>query len=198
MRILTYQTDYEVVSRVVSNNKVIGFMVKSGSSNKEVYMSLDVLTFGLSTKAYNIKDVKLTNSGNPRGTNGFLLSKLPIVELIDTNTAEKGLKSVLGYLLKEMVEDKSSKVYFSQGRVGVIVKYTATFKINEYNKLEITIAQEELKKTLKFYHKNMPKQYRAMCSKIEGFVDDKGNTTIVVSKNLLSKNSLVKKSEESK
>lgn len=180
------QKEYEVVSRVASNNKIVGFMVRPINSTKEVYMSIDVMTFGLSTQAYAIKNVKLTNSGNPKGVNGFLLSKLPIVELIDINNAEQGLKSVLGYLLNEMVEDRGTKVYFSQGRVGVVAKYTATCKINEYNKLEITLAQQELKKTLKFYHKNMPKQYKSLCSKIEGNIDEKGNTIIIVSKNLLS------------
>ena len=180
------QKDYEVVSRVASNNTIVGFMVRPTNSSKEIYMSIDVMTFGLSTQAYNIKNVKLTSSGNPKGTNGFLLSKLPVVELIDINSAEKGLKSVLGYLLNEMVEDRDTKIYFSQGRIGVVAKYTATCKLNEYNKLEINLAQQELKKTLKFYHKNMPKQFRSMCSKIEGNVDEKGNTTIIVSKNLLA------------
>ena len=185
--LLAVQREYEVVSRVANDNKIVGFMVKPISSPKELYMSVDVLTFGLSTRTYDVRNVKLTNSGNIRGVNGFLLSKLPIVELIDKDVAEKGLKSVLTYLLTEMLEDTDTKVNFNHGIVGIIVKYTATCKLNEYNKLENEVAQEELTKTLRFYSKNMPKQYRSLFNKIEGEVDAKGNTVIIVSRNLLEK-----------
>ena len=74
--------EYEAVSRVVKDKNVIGLMVRDVTKRKkEVYMSMDVLCFALCENAFGIKDVKIGNNGKPRGSNGFLLSKLPIVEL---------------------------------------------------------------------------------------------------------------------
>ena len=90
---------YEAVSRVVKDNKVIGFMVRPKDKKKEqVFMSLDVLSFGLSQRTFEIKDVKLGNNGKPRGCNGFLLSKLPLVSLEEEDNVKAKLIQVLNYL----------------------------------------------------------------------------------------------------
>ena len=70
------KTVYVALSRVVSEDKeVIGFKDKPKyKRSNPIYMSTEVICFGLQNKNFEIVDVKLGGNGKPRGTNGFLLS----------------------------------------------------------------------------------------------------------------------------
>ena len=76
---------YKAISRVVKDKEVIGFMMlpMDKKVKKEIYMPLDVISFGLKEKNFEILNVKLGANGKPRGYNGFYLSKLPVNELIE-------------------------------------------------------------------------------------------------------------------
>ena len=174
---------YEAVSRVVKDNKVIGFMVRPKDKKKEqVFMSLDVLSFGLSQRTFEIKDVKLGNNGKPRGCNGFLLSKLPLVSLEEEDNVKAKLIQVLNYLAPILgIELESVNFYKS----GAILNCLMNDYLVDYKDMEAEIANFELSKTLKFYDKTMPKELKSLYDRIEGKVDKRGLSTIVICKSLV-------------
>lgn len=174
---------YEAVSRVVKDNKVIGFMVRPKDKKKEqVFMSLDVLSFGLSQRTFEIKDVKLGNNGKPRGCNGFLLSKLPLVSLEEEDNVKAKLTQVLNYLAPILgIELESVNFYKS----GAILNCLMNDYLVDYKDMEAEIANFELSKTLKFYDKTMPKELKSLYDRIEGKVDKRGLSTIVICKSLV-------------
>jgi hypothetical protein len=102
---------YVAVSRVVSGDSVVGFMVAPlEKRSKTVYMSIDVISFGLNHKTFEIQDVKLGSNGKPRGSNGFMLSKLPIISLMDRNETYQRLSAVLRYLLREFGKENDKSI----------------------------------------------------------------------------------------
>lgn len=177
---------YVAVSRVVENNTVIGLMVRpEGVKTKEIFMSLDVISFGLSQKTFEIENVKLSSTGKPRGCNGFLLSKLPIKTLREEKEVKKDLQSVLAYLIKIMDIEKDSSVHCENTKIGVLYECSISAQLSDYVGLKKEIATEELQKTLRFYHKHMIKELKNKYDKLEGTVDEKGVSTITVSKNMV-------------
>lgn len=176
---------YEVLSRVVKDEKgVIGFMVKQKYKRSQpIFMSIEVLTFGLSNKNFEVVDVKLGGNGKPRGCNGFLLSKLPIETLLNVDDVQVKLFAVLKYIFNDMENDKN--ISFNKNVVGVTANYTATFKSSDYRNMEIDVAEVELNKTLKFYHKHLPKELKKYLDNIVGSVSEKGILNVTVSKSLV-------------
>ena len=140
---------YEPVSRVASNGEVIGFMVcPVGKKSQEIYMSSEVISFGLQQKTFEVKDVKLSNNGKPRGYNGFLLSKLPVIDLEDDNKVNIRLYKVLLFIVKELgvYEDIKKAVKFS--KVGVMTNCSVTIILDEYQDMDLEVANTELKKKI--------------------------------------------------
>lgn len=172
---------YEAVSRVASDKKIIGFMVRPvGKKSNEVYMSIDVISFGLSENTFEIKDVKLGNSGKPRGCNGFLLSKLPIVDLKDNNSVNMKLYRVLLFVVRELGIDDDIKKAIKFGRIGVTANCSVRVLLEDYEDMDINVANDDLSKTLKFYLKHLPKDLKGFVDKIEGTVEEKGYTMLTV------------------
>lgn len=180
------QIVYEVMSRVVKDDKeVIGFMVKQKYKRSHpIFMSIDVLTFGLSNKNFEVVDVKLGANGRPRGCNGFLLSKLPIENLLNIEDVQNKLFVVLKYIFNDMENDKN--IHFNKNLIGITANYTATFKSSDYRNMEIDVAEVELNKTLKFYQKHLPKELKKYLDTITGSVSEKGILNVTVSKSLVS------------
>lgn len=176
---------YEAISRVASDNKIIGFMVRPIGKRNEVYMSIDVISFGLSESAFEIKDVKLGNSGKPRGCNGFLLSKLPIVNLEDNNSVNIQLYRVLLFVVRELGIDDDIKKAIKFGKVGIIANCSVRIQLAEYESMDVDVANEDLNKTLRFYFKHLPKELKGFVDKIEGTVEEKGYTMVTVSSSLV-------------
>lgn len=177
---------YEAVSRVASNGEVIGFMVcPKGKKSQEIYMSSEVISFGLQQKTFEVKDVKLSNNGKPRGCNGFLLSKLPVIDLEDDKKINLKLYKVLLFIVKELgvYEDIKKVVKFT--KVGIITNCSVTIILDEYKDMDLEVANTELKKNLKFYYKHLSKEMKEVCDKIEGIVEEKGYTVITVSSSLV-------------
>ena len=177
---------YEVLSRVVKDDKgVIGFMVKQKYKRSQpIFMSIEVLTFGLSNKNFEVVDVKLGGNGKPRGTNGFLLSKLPIANMLNKEEVENSLMIVLKVILGEMCYS-DTKIKYSKNLSGMNLTYTASFIHSDYKDMEEEIAEKELNKTLKFYYKHLQKEYKEMCDGVSGFISDNGNVNVVVSRLLV-------------
>lgn len=178
--------EYEAVSRVVSGKNVIGLMVKeSGKSKKDIYMSMDVLCFALCENAFVIKDVKLGNNGKPRGYNGFLLSKLPLVELEEEEIVKKKLTQVLSYLVSALdIKNKEDKSV-SYCRMGINQLCILNVKLDEFSEMDIDLANTELGKLLKFYQKHLPKDFKHSCDKITGKVEKNGTTVIHITKSMV-------------
>ena len=177
---------YEAVSRVVCDNNVIGFMVRPvGKKSEDIYMSLDVISFGLSQNTFEIKDVKLVSSGKPHGCNGFLLSKLPVVDLIDSKAVNKNLYRVLLYVIKELGVSENLNKFVKFTESGIYSNCSVSLRLFEYSDIENEIANKELNKTLKFYFKHLPKELKSFCDKIVGTVEENGNIIITVSKSLV-------------
>lgn len=180
------KTIYVALSRVVSEDKeVIGFMVKPKyKRSNPIYMSTDVICFGLQNKNFEIVDVKLGGNGKPRGTNGFLLSKLPIANMLNKEEVENSLMIVLKVILGEMCYS-DTKIKYSKNLSGMNLTYTASFIHSDYKDMEEEIAEKELNKTLKFYYKHLQKEYKEMCDGVSGFISDNGNVNVVVSRLLV-------------
>ena len=177
---------YIAVSRVVSGNSVVGFMVSPlEKRSKTVYMSIDVISFGLNHKTFEIQDVKLGSNGKPRGSNGFMLSKLPIINLMDRNETYQRLSLVLRYLLKEFGKENDKSIKYSTGQLDTFAKYSATCVLDDYSDMGAEIGTKELKDTLNFYKKHLPKELKSCVDKVECSVSEKGVSTIPVSKNLV-------------
>ena len=179
------KTIYDAVSRVVSNDCVIGFMVSPQGKKKEVYLSLDALSFGLSQGNFEIRNVKLGNNGKPRGYNGFLLSKLPIVSLDDEKAVSLRLYKLLVYLLYELgyYEDISKIVKYD--KVGVTLSCSATFYLEEFKDMNKEVAKKEFLKNVKFYQKHLPKGLKEIEVETQGDVDDKGQITLTLSSQMI-------------
>ena len=174
---------YEAVSRVVKDNQVIGFMVKSIDKKKEcIFMSLDVLCFGLSQRTFEIKDVKLGNNGKPRGCNGFLLSKLPLVSLEEEENVKARLVQVIHYLGPILGVDLESVNFYKS---GAVLNCLMNDYLTDYKDMEENIANFELSKTLRFYDKTMPKELKGNYDKIIGKVDKRGLSTIIICKSMV-------------
>ena len=182
---------YEAVSRVASDKKIIGFMVRPVGKKNEVYMSIDVISFGLSENTFEIKDVKLGNSGKPRGCNGFLLSKLPIVDLEDNNKVNIKLYRVLLFVVRELGIDEDIKKSIKFGKIGIMTNCSIRIQLDDYIDMDIDAANEDLMKTLKFYLKHLPKEMKGFADKIEGTVEEKGYTMITVSASLVKGDEVV-------
>jgi len=180
------KTVYIALSRVVSEDKeVIGFMVKPKYKRPiPIYMSTDVICFGLQNKNFEIVDVKLGGNGKPRGCNGFLLSKLPIANMLNKEDVENGLLVVLKVILSEMCYN-DTKIKYTKNLSGMTLTCTATFSHSDYENMEMEIAERELNKTLKFYYKHLQKEYRDLCDGVTGFISDNGNVNVVVSRLLV-------------
>lgn len=177
---------YEAVSRVASNNEVIGFMVvPMNKKGKEVYMSIEVISFGLSQKTFEIRDVKISSSGKPRGCNGFLLSKLPVIDLNNGDDVNLKLYRVLLFIVKELGVDKDIKKMVKFNKVGIMAHSSVRVCLSDYKDMNLDVANEDLNKILKFYLKHLPKDFKGYCEKIEGTVEEKGYTVLTVSKSLV-------------
>jgi hypothetical protein len=176
---------YEAISRVASDKKIIGFMVRPIGKKNEVYMSIDVISFGLSEDTFEIKDVKLGNSGKPRGCNGFLLSKLPIVDLEDNNSVNIKLYRVLLFVVRELGIDEDIKKAIKFGRIGITANCSVRVQLEEYESMDVDAANDDLGKTLRFYLKHLPKELKGFVEKIEGTVEEKGYTILSVSASLV-------------
>lgn len=173
---------YEAVSRVASNGGVIGFMVcPVGKKSQEIYMSSEVISFGLQNNSFEVKDVKLSNNGKPRGCNGFLLSKLPVIETEDEGNVNIKLYRVLLYIVRELgiKEDIKKAVKFT--KIGMTASCSVTIILDEFKDMDLTVANRELEKNLKFYHKHMPKEMKGVFDKVKGTVEEKGYTVVTVS-----------------
>ena len=177
---------YEAVSRVVSNNEVIGFMVvPMNKKGKEVYMSIEVISFGLSQKTFEIRNVKLSSSGKPRGCNGFLLSKLPIIDLNSSDEVNLKLYRVLLFVVRELGIDTDIKKSIKFNKIGIMAHSSVRVCLKDYKDMNLDVANEDLNKLLKFYLKHLPKDFKGFCEKIEGTVEEKGYTVLTVSKSLV-------------
>lgn len=183
---MSLKVRYKAISRVVEDKQVIGFMVlPQNKKGKSIYMSLDVISFGLSQKTFEIEDVKLSSNGKPRGCNGFLLSKLPVLDLSDESEVILGLKKVLNYILKNICSDMNLDIVYTDGKISLYKTYSASMKLSDYMDLPMDIGNEELRKTLNFYKKHLPDDLKIFFDKIEGVVNKQGITTITVSKSLV-------------
>jgi hypothetical protein len=161
-------------------------MVKeSGKSKKEIYMSMDVLCFALCENAFTIKDVKIGNNGKPRGCNGFLLSKLPLVELDEEEIVKKRLSQVLSYLLSALDVNSKEDKSVSYCRMGINQLCILNVKLDEFSEMDIDLANTEMLKLLKFYQKHLPKELKKYCDKITGKVEKNGVTVIHIMKSML-------------
>lgn len=177
---------YEAVSRVVSDNKeVVGFMCQLKPKKKPIYMSIEVISFGLTNNTFEIENVKLGSNGKPRGSNGFLLSKLPMISLMNLEEVHSKLLVLLKYIIKDML-DKDTKISFNKDSTGIIATYSVSFFSKEYSDIELSVANQELNSTLKFYLKHLPIEYKGFCDKIDGTVKESGVLNIVVSKNIVN------------
>lgn len=182
---MSSKTIYDAISRVVNEEKeVIGFMVKSKNNRMTpIFMSIEVLTFGLANKTFEVANVKLGGNGKPRGCNGFLLSKLPIEILGDSEEIFTKLIEVLNYIIKDMIEDNNVK--YNKVTNGVTATYTATFYSSDYVDISIDLAERELNQTLRYYQRHLPKELKLEMDEILGSVSDKGLISISVKKSLL-------------
>lgn len=184
--------EYEAVSRVVKDKNVIGLMVRDVTKRKkEVYMSMDVLCFALCENAFGIKDVKIGNNGKPRGSNGFLLSKLPIVELDEEVNIKKKLSYILTYLLSALdIKDRDDKT-ISYCRMGIMETCIISVKLSDYADMDIELANVELNKLLKFYQRHLPKELKGYCESITGKVEKNGMSVIQISKSMVLEESKI-------
>lgn len=177
---------YEAVSRVVSDDKeVVGFMCQLKPKKKSIYMSIEVISFGLTNNTFEIENVKLGSNGKPRGSNGFLLSKLPMISLMNLDEVHSKLLTVLKCVIKDMVE-KDTKISFNKDSTGIIATYSVSFYSKEYSGIELGVAHQELNLILRYYLKHLPNEYKGFCDKIEGTVKETGVLNIVVSKNIVN------------
>lgn len=184
------KVEYKAISRIVENNEVIGFMVKEIGRNKNIYMSLDTISFGLKNKNFIIKDVKIGQNGKPRGYNGFLLSKLPIQNLVDDTEVKKGLLTVLKYLMTVMDIEKDSVSRCENIKNGVLYESSIFVTGLEYNDLGKENGTAELKKSLHFYIKHMEKELKEKFDTLEGYVDDKYTVIKVVKSRVMEDSTL--------
>ena len=68
---------------------------------------------------------------------------------------------------------------------GAILNCLMNDYLVDYKDMEAEIANFELSKTLKFYDKTMPKELKSLYDRIEGKVDKRGLSTIVICKSLV-------------
>lgn len=178
---------YKAISRVVKDKEVIGFMMlpMDKKVKKEIYMPLDVISFGLKEKNFEILNVKLGANGKPRGYNGFYLSKLPVNELIENESIDKGLIEVLMYILKGFSSDFEVLSSYKKYIDGIVVSYVLVFEYPPFKELSLDIAKKELNSLLLFYVKSLPEILKLNYDDIIGYIDKNKNVNIKVSKTLV-------------
>lgn len=178
---------YEVISRVAMNEKIIGFMVKSLNKKSEnLFMSLEVINFGLSSGSFKIKNVKLGNNGKPRGYNGFLLSKLPIISIDDNDKEMKNkIYQLLSFIVVNMGVDKDIRNDIEVVKIGIDLKGSLKLVLPEYIDMNIDVANKELDKTIKFYLKALPDDLKKFYKTVKGVVEDKGVIILTVTHSMV-------------
>ena len=154
-------------------------------------MLLVVLCFALCENAFTIRDVKIGTNGKPRGNNGFLLSKLPIVELDEESNIKKKLSYILNYLLSALdIKDRDDKS-ISYCRMGVTETCIISVKLHDFADMNIELANTELSKLLKFYQRHLPKELKGYCESITGKVEKNGMSVIQISKSMVLEGSKI-------
>lgn len=186
------KTKYEAVKRLVRNNQVVGFMLrplgsKSNSlSTDELFVEIDTVVNGIENGYFEIKNVKLGINRKPRGYNGFLLSKLPIVELMEPKEVESNLREVVEYIFGLVRGDELVEGDYFYSVKGLLARYRVKAKLDAYSGMSEKEALDELQKTLRFYKKNIPEKFKGKYDNIIGEISrGDGSIIITVKKNLL-------------
>lgn len=191
------KSTYKLVKRVIEGNKVIGYIVNPWDKkelvfvNNELFVDIESMIQALTDNYYIIENVKVTSSGKLRGYNGFHLSKLPILFVLDRKQVEQDLREVLEYVFNlvcdgEKVEGVYSSVYLQRdGKIRCRVKAD----LKAYSSMKEEDALFKIMDEVKRYRKTLPRNLKGKCDNVWGEIGIKDKlVTITADKSLLREN----------
>lgn len=176
---------YEVVSKVLNQGELLGYKLKvvKGDNSIKFYTLYDII-HNINAGKMVLKDVKLTKSGNLRGCNGFLLSRVQEESIKDLASVNADLLSVLTFIMKQLYPKPHRDTQYGAEVKGLTAYYFVDTRSENYYNMTHMDATDDLLGTLDFYLEHLPKELEGKVDDISGEVGEKGYLRITVCKKL--------------